>query len=348
MREYLSRLLHPRYEVILASDGKSALAAIEGRLPQVVLSDVMMPRLDGLNLVSRLREHPRTRAIPIVLLSARTGEEATLDGLGRGADDYVVKPFSARELVARIDTHLELARIRADVGQLKLKDEFMTIVSHELVTPLTSMKLVFQFVRERLRGIGSPEAELLSRLDRALARMERLVEDLLTSSRLEQRAEPKLAIADTSLGPLVSQAAEEQSAASGRPVIVELPAGGEAICAPVDPDAVGHVVGNLVGNALKFSAPETAVRVQLSRAGDEAIIAVSDQGQGIPPSEHARLFDRYYRVPYIAVRSGSKVGFGLGLYISKAIVERHHGRIWVESTVGRGSTFFVALPLATQ
>jgi len=112
MRDYLRRLLGERYEVQAAEDGEAALAAIGKRTPDLVLSDIMMPRLDGLGLLARLRSDPRTSALPIILLSARAGEESRVEGLQTGADDYLVKPFTARELLARVAANLDTARIR--------------------------------------------------------------------------------------------------------------------------------------------------------------------------------------------------------------------------------------------
>ncbi len=116
MREYVARLLAGRYEVEAVADGEAALAAVRDRRPDLVLSDVMMPRLDGFGLLRALREDPRTSDIPVVLLSARTGDEATVAGLAAGADDYVVKPFTASALLARVSTQLQLARLRAEAA----------------------------------------------------------------------------------------------------------------------------------------------------------------------------------------------------------------------------------------
>ena len=113
LREYLARLLEPYWTVETTADGTSALAAVLESPPDLVLADVMMPGMDGFELLRALREDPRTRDLPVVLLSARAGEEARVEGLGAGADDYIVKPFGARELVARLAARLELARVRS-------------------------------------------------------------------------------------------------------------------------------------------------------------------------------------------------------------------------------------------
>lgn len=117
MRDYMQRLLSPYYTVEAVTNGAEALAAVAEHLPHLVLSDIMMPEIDGFQLLKALRKDAHTRGLPVILLSARTGEEAAVEGLEAGADDYMVKPFAARELLARVKTHLELARIRQEIAQ---------------------------------------------------------------------------------------------------------------------------------------------------------------------------------------------------------------------------------------
>ena len=114
MRNYVSRLLRPRWEVETVSDGLDALAAIRAKKPDLILTDVMMPRLDGFGLLREIRHDHDLRDIPVIVLSARAGEEARVDGLDAGADDYLTKPFSARELIARVNANLEMARLRRE------------------------------------------------------------------------------------------------------------------------------------------------------------------------------------------------------------------------------------------
>ena len=112
MREYLASLLDERYAVQLAPDGARALALVRDRPPDLVISDAMMPELDGFGLVAELRADPDTQQLPVIMISARAGEEGTIEGLAAGADDYLIKPFSARELLARVAANLELSRLR--------------------------------------------------------------------------------------------------------------------------------------------------------------------------------------------------------------------------------------------
>ena len=114
MRDYVVRLLRPGYEVEAVRDGQAALLAARRNPPDLILSDVMMPRMDGFGLLAGIRADRDLRDLPVVLLSARAGEEARVEGLDAGADDYLVKPFSARELLARVRSNLELARLRQE------------------------------------------------------------------------------------------------------------------------------------------------------------------------------------------------------------------------------------------
>lgn len=120
MRDYVRRLLRDRHDVVSVADGEAALTTIRSRRPDLVLSDIMMPRLDGFGLLRALRSDPELRDIPVILLSARAGEEARVEGLEAGADDYLTKPFVARELHARVSTNLQLARLRREVAKAAL------------------------------------------------------------------------------------------------------------------------------------------------------------------------------------------------------------------------------------
>jgi CheY-like chemotaxis protein len=131
MRQYLVRLLAERYNVRAVADGELALAAVKESRPGLVLSDVMMPNLDGFELLRALRSDPGTRTIPIILLSARAGEESRIEGMEQGADDYLIKPFSARELLARVQIHLQMARVRKE-GEEALRrrtEQFETLLN---------------------------------------------------------------------------------------------------------------------------------------------------------------------------------------------------------------------------
>ena len=152
MRQYLARLLSERYAVLTFPDGREALKAVRAHSPDLVLTDVMMPNLDGFGLLHELRSDPVTRTIPVILLSARAGEESRVEGMEHGADDYLIKPFSARELLARVQTHLEMARIRkqAEEALRRRTEQFETLLNE---APL-GVYLVDQDLR--IRAINPP------------------------------------------------------------------------------------------------------------------------------------------------------------------------------------------------
>jgi PAS domain S-box-containing protein len=222
------------------------------------------------------------------------------------------------------------------------KDEFLGIASHELKTPLTTLKMLAQLTRRRLEREGLLGADHGARMERAIARMERLVNDLLDVSRIES-GRLALHMEPCDLVDVCRTAAEEQIAVTEREITLLLPE--DAVQVVGDPDRIGQVLTNLLSNALKYSACDRSVTLSLHRKKSEAVISVQDEGAGIPEELLPHLFDRFYRVPGVQVQSGSGVGLGLGLYISREIVERHGGHIWVTAGIGSGSTFSFSLPL---
>ncbi len=164
MRQYLARMLSERYEVKTVPDGRAALEAIREQVPDLVLTDVMMPHLDGFGLLHQLRSETRTRTIPVILLSARAGEESRVEGMEQGADDYLIKPFSARELLARVQTHLQMARIRNQSEETLLEKQQQLNVALEASetgtfrwNPHTGEFVALDQNLKRLFGVGPEE-----------------------------------------------------------------------------------------------------------------------------------------------------------------------------------------------
>jgi signal transduction histidine kinase len=193
MRDYVARLLSPAYEVIAVGDGQAALEEIRERLPDLVLSDAMMPRLDGFGLLKALRSNERTRRLPVILLSARAGEESTVEGLAAGADDYLMKPFSARELLARVRTHVELAQQRrAWESELERRVEERTAelaaaatrqeqLNEELKDAYDELRQTQQAVmqQERLRALGQMASGIAHDINNAISPVMLYTETLL-------------------------------------------------------------------------------------------------------------------------------------------------------------------------
>ena len=254
-------------------------------------------------------------------------------------------------------------------------DEFLGIASHELRTPLTKIKTSMQLAEHRARlavrgenisdsslvKILQPIQEMIQRGVRSTDVINRLVEDLLDVSRIQSdRLEIRTAPMD--LTQVVREAVEEQRELSLDRAITltapkgdaraaggsgaALPAGRESVWVTADADRVGQVVINYLTNALKYSPPDCQVEVTVQADEGEARVSVRDHGPGIPPAEQQRLWERFYQAQGVALAHGSSVGLGLGLYISKTIIERHGGHVGVRNAPDEGAIFWFTLPLA--
>jgi signal transduction histidine kinase len=240
-------------------------------------------------------------------------------------------------------------------------DEFLSIASHELRSPLTSLKAALQLSERRLRKLGEHEHDgddeaqeaqiesIISLLDTAehqVDRQNRLVGDLLDVSRIRaNKLEYRLAPSD--LAAIVRDAVDEQRLSwPGREMTLEAPS--EAVPVRADAQRIGQVVTNYLTNALKYSPPDASVHVSLRVDGGEARVAVRDQGPGLSAAQQRHIWERFHRVPGVRQQSGAGAGLGLGLHISRMIIEHHGGRVGIESVPRRGSTFWFTLPLSTQ
>jgi signal transduction histidine kinase len=351
MRDYLVRVLAPHWVVETAADGEIALAAAQSRRPDVVLTDAMMPNLDGFGLVARLRQIEDTADIPVIMLSARAGEESRIEGLQAGADDYLIKPFSARELLARVRVHLTLAQLRrglleravearrAAEDTTRAKDEFLAMLGHELRNPLSPIVTATRLLK--LRGVDGKEIQII---DRQLGQLVRLVNDLLDISRIT-RGKIDLHQERVTLADVVTRAIETTSPLLEQrrhSLVVNVP---DTLVVSADPGRLAQVFGNLLTNASKYSDPGTEIRVWARRVGDRVEIRVQDRGIGIRPELLERVFDIFVQQPQSLDRAAG--GLGLGLAIVQNLVKAHGGSVRAESAgVGAGSEFVVELPLA--
>jgi signal transduction histidine kinase len=357
MRDYLRRILGSRWQVEVVADGAAALASARASPPDLILSDVMMPELDGFALLRALRADDRTRHLPVVMLSARAGEEARVEGLGAGADEYLVKPFSARELVARVSSQLALAKARGAADRLRVvaeaanraKDEFLAMLSHELRNPLAPILTAVQLLRMRAEGSFGRELDILDRQARHLVR---LVDDLLDVSRLA-RGKVEIVRAPVEIATVVTQAVEmvEPLLEQKRHQLVQsVPAHGLRING--DAERLAQVVSNLLANAARYTPPgghlEVAARAIAGETETgEVELIVRDDGVGIAPELLPQIFDLFVQGPRRPERPEG--GLGLGLAIVRSLVQLHHGTVSGHSEgLGRGSEFRVRLPLSSE
>jgi signal transduction histidine kinase len=344
MRDYVAGLLAPHWRVDVHPDGQAALEAILADPPDLVVTDVMMPRLDGFGLLAALRADPATSTLPVIVVSARAGEESSVEGLDMGADDYLVKPFSARELVARVRVNLELARLRNEAGRLAaledVRSRVITTVSHELRTPVTAIYGAARTLDRADELDGETREQLLGVIAGESERLAKITSDILTTETL---AAGLVSLAPEPLD-LHEAAAEAVAAAQARAGDrdVRLAAPDEPLTLNADRNRVQQVLTNLLDNAVKYSPDGSAVEVLLERVDGSVRVVVADQGLGIPADAREQVFQRFYRVdPEL---SGGVGGSGLGLYISREIVAAMGGTIEVEPNEPRGSRFVVTLP----
>ncbi|MCW5851466.1 MAG: PAS domain S-box protein [Anaerolineae bacterium] len=220
------------------------------------------------------------------------------------------------------------------------KDEFIAVASHELKTPLTSAKVFAQLLRKRLNRLqDEPAGRYLDKTEQQIDKLTELVNDLLDVSRIEA-GRLELQAQAFSLVDCVHQiVADIQPTADAHGIVIE---GDLATPVVGDQDRIGQVILNLLTNAVKYSPGADTVIVRLEDTPDQVIVSVQDFGIGIPPSDQAKIFDRFFRVD--GTRERTYPGLGLGLYISSEIIRRHGGQLWVISEPGRGSTFTFSLP----
>jgi signal transduction histidine kinase len=374
MRAYLRRLLAGQgWKVETAADGVAALAAARAHRPDLLLADVMLPEMDGFALVRAVRDDPRLAGTPVVLLTARGGEESVVVGLEAGADDYLTKPFSARELLASVRAHLGLGRLRRQIIAAQAREqglrasnermeEFMGRASHELRTPLTGVKANIDLLARRLEAAerahasddspAPPSRELLfvTRAEQQLRRLTRLVDDLVDDT-LVQSGEIQLRRDPVNLAGVVRNAvAEQRLAYPGRIITLDIPASAANAVVLADADRIAQVVANYLANALTYSneSQPVAVAVSLEPHADRVRVSVRDEGGGIASADQPRIWRRFERIEGQRHRSGSHIGLGLGLYIGKTIIERHSGSVGVTSAPGSGRALWFALPLVTE
>jgi len=345
-----------------------ALQLIRAREYDAIVSDIKMPGMDGLALLVKIRELRQNT--PTLLITGHGDHNLAIQALRGGAYDFIPKPIDRDYFVAALRRAIQMHQLQRQVLEqqraleeyaksleLKImdrtnelikantaKDEFISMASHELKTPLSSLKGMTQLLHRRLVRAGSSEVVNLVSMENSIRRIEVLVNDLLSISYIETGT-LTLNCRRCNMGDLCQSLVDEFQAGVNPSPIMHVDIADDNIEANVDIERISQVVLNLFANARKYSPARSPIHLSLKRLDDHYVISVRDEGVGIPPEELPQIFERFYRVPGIEVQTGSSVGFGLGLYISQQIVERHGGKIHVESMPGSGSIFSVVLPL---
>ena len=352
-RELLVRVLRSDgHRVTEAKSGPAGLDELDRARPDVVLCDVVMPEMNGLDFCRAVKARPGAEFVPVLLVTGRTDREDLLAGFEAGADDYIAKPIEPRELKARVRTMVRIHQLHTQLVEQSQKlaeanrdmEEFLHAVSHDLRAPVISLTgLAAMLAREHAARLGDDGRLLLERLQSSAGSMSALVNHLVEFARMgtaPHRPRPM------NLRLLVDQACTNLSAQIEKSrARVEIQPDWPTLA--VDPVSICQVFQNLIGNAVKFMGPQPAPLVALgcrespgsSGAASDWEIFVRDNGVGIPPDKHQEIFRLFARLGLVETD-----GLGVGLSTTEKIVKRHGGRIWVESQPGTGSTFQFTLP----
>jgi light-regulated signal transduction histidine kinase (bacteriophytochrome) len=334
------------YEAVTAGDGTAAWDVLRRPdTPRLAVLDWIMPGLDGDEICRRVRRSPDAPYIYLIMLTGRAGRPDIVRGLEAGADDYLAKPFDIEELEVRLRAGRRIIELNEALGAQAAElarsnrdlEQFAYVASHDLQEPLRMVSSYTQLLARRYKGRLDADADAFIgfAVDGA-ARMQRLINDLLAYSRVGNRGRE--------FGPTDCGAAFDQALVDLKAAIEE--SGAVVTCDPLptvrgDSTQIGQLLQNLIGNAVKYRG-EAPPRVHVSavREGTEWVFSVRDNGIGIDPKYAERIFVIFQRLHTREQYSGT----GIGLAICKKIVERHGGRIWVESQPGGGATFCFTIP----
>jgi signal transduction histidine kinase len=330
-------------EVIPALSGEQALQRAHARTPDLVLLDMMMPGMDGFEVLRRLRADQQLAGVPVVFLTAASERAALVRAFDLGAVDYVTKPFVAEELLARVRTHLELKLTRDHLKRVATeREELAAIVAHDIKNPLSTIS----FSAHMLRRGG--DAERVAKLAELILKSAESANAFIHTY-LERRAEGELLrrfnAVPVDLNDVARHVVDMLSVpAQAKNISLQMQGGDDAV-ATADQMAIEHVLENLVANAIKFSPTEgdILVRVGGGTAG-KVRLSVLDRGPGVSRDDQRKLFQRYVRLT--AQPTAGESSTGLGLALAKQDVTQMGGELWYEDRHGGGAMFHVELPLA--
>jgi signal transduction histidine kinase len=338
IRAFVTGVLRTEYRVMEAVNGEEGCRLAIKERPDLIVSDVMMPVMSGLQMLAVLRDLPETADIPVILLTARQEISEKVEGLSTGANDYLGKPFSPRELLARIEAQLRLreAAVRAAENERLAATGLLTSgFAHEVRNPLNGLMNAMLPLRDSVLG-ERPDPEtaraMLEVIEECGTRIRYLAESLLAFVRSNDR--PIAVNLDTLLDSTLNVLAWKVPSA----VTIEkdyqchMPVMG-------DPGSLNPVWVNLLDNALRAVGENGRVKVSTELQGETAVVAVMDSGVGIKQEDMERLFQ-----PFFSTRAAGE-GTGLGLALCRRIILRHGGHIHISSEYGKGTKVEVRLPL---
>jgi len=342
------------YVLADADSGERALELYPQFKPNLVLLDVVMPGINGFETCRTLKRLYGDDCAPIIFITAKDTSDDVVEGLSAGGVDYLPKPFQAKEVLARIRTHLRSQLLAEQqktlVEQLSkanaAKNRFLGMAAHDLRNPLASIRGLAEFLRDGVVGHLTPEQlDLIETIHGASQSMLSLVNELLDVATIES-GELKIVPERHNLSDLIEKSVYLANIdAAKKNTHIVFAHTGPGPYASIDSAKIQQVVDNLLNNAVKFSPPGSTVTVELRADAGQCSFGVKDQGPGIPDNERDKLFKDFSR---LSVKpTGGEKSTGLGLAICRKIVDAHGGSIVAENLPGGGGEFRVTLPLAS-
>jgi len=332
-------------EVTLAGSGREGLDILMRERHDLVLVDLKMPEMDGVEVARRIRDYDPN--IVTIIITGYATIESAVAVMKEGAYDYLPKPFTPDELIIVVRRGLEKRRLDQESRALREEKEamernFITMVTHQLRSPLAA---IYQYIEVLLSDIGGERSgmqqEMLERIRERLNGLLELINDWLDLSRIQAgeivhrlQSVPMSQCVDAALAGLELAAQEKQVK-----IITNIPS--DLPLVQVDPDTFREVLSNLIANAIKYNRPQGEVYIRALEDGDRVVVEVEDTGLGVDDKEIPFIFDQFYRSKAKEIRE--QQGTGVGLAIVQKIVRAHGGKIEVRSERGKGSTFSVYL-----
>jgi signal transduction histidine kinase len=336
------------FEVAQAENGALGIDLARKELPDLILCDVNMERVDGYLTLSALRSKPATAAIPFILMTGLADHDGMRHGMELGADDYLPKPFTLEALYAAVDARLKKAQTLRQAAEKNLADlraNISLMLPHEMRTPLNGILAYGEILSSEADSLPAKEvAEMGQVIYDSGKRLERLIENFLIYAQIEvlsadsEKLNALRAEATSFPAQLIAEHVEAQARLAGRKAdllvdVADSPVG-------ISADYLARIVDELAQNAFKFSPPGTVVSVRLAATPEGASLAITDHGRGFTPEQIGQIgayvqFDR---------KMHEQQGLGLGLIIAKRLTELHGGALIIQSEPGAATTVTVRLP----
>jgi signal transduction histidine kinase len=333
------------YQLMVAEDGEEALAQITQTRPDLILLDVMMPGIDGFETCRRLREHPRTRDVPVLFMTALGETADKVKAFAAGGVDYITKPIEHEEALARVRTHLTLRRLRHEhEGQLALKERFMRIAGHDLRNPLCLILMAGDLAKRQ--PIVAQSAELQGHLQNiadSAGEMRRIIDTFLEIRGPGAGGERLGAMGRVDLNLLAGAVVRQHTLVAERKQIEFATELADALpLARCEAGLAFQACTNLASNALKFTPSGGRVVLATRVRADRVRVEVRDSGPGVPEPERSQLFQEHARLS--PRPTAGEESNGLGLSIVKHLVEAQGGTVGAEFPEAGGSVFWFEVP----